>query len=305
MTERRDGRTTQAAVAILTYAVLVGFIDNFVRIIAEDIGLWQFQLMRSAIALSLVAGFLALPFVPRLRLRAPRKVVLRATIHCVSMFIYFGSLGFLSVAQAAAGLFTAPIFVLLIGRLAYGHVLGWPRITAALAGFAGVLLVLSPDPASLGPGTFVPVLGGALYAYSSVLTREWCSGESPFALTVTYMAGMGALGAVVLAGLWLWGGAAAPGAAGYLLRGPVWPQPEVLFWTAVQAIGSLGGVALMLHAYQQAEASRVAVFEYVLLPVSALWSWAIWGETIGPVAAFGMGLIIVAGIAMSWSKRPD
>lgn len=300
MTVRRFNSTLEAAAAILIYAVMVGYIDNYVRIIASESGLWQFQVMRSAMALAIVAGLLALPMVPRLRMRAPKKILLRAVIQCAAMFIYFGSLGFLSVAQAAAGLFTAPIFVLLIGRLAYGHRLGLLKILAALSGFAGVVMVLSPDPASLGLATLVPVLGGALYAYSSVLTREWCQGESPLTLTVTYMAMMGAMGLVVLLCLWAFGPEAPEGAAGYLIRGPVAVSGEVLFWTAMQALGSLAGVALMLHAYQQAEASRVAVFEYVLLPVSALWAWVIWGETIGPVALLGMGLIILAGIAMSW-----
>lgn len=119
-------------------------------------------------------------------------------------------------------------------------------------------------------------------------------------LTVIYMAMMGAMGLLVLLGLWAFGPEAPPGAAGYLIRGPVAVSGEVWFWTFMQAAGSLAGVALMLHAYQQAEASRVAVFEYVLLPVSALWSWVIWGETIGTVALIGMGLIILAGIAMGW-----
>lgn len=300
MTVRRFNPTMEAAVAILIYAVMVGYIDNYVRIIAAGTGLWQFQVMRSIIALSIVAGLLSLPFMPRLRMRSPRKIILRAAIQSSAMFIYFGSLGFLSVAQAAAGLFTAPIFVLLIGRMVYGHSLGPLKILAALAGFVGVVLVLAPDPQSLGLSTLVPVIGGALYAYSSILNREWCQGESPMTLTVSYMAMMGLMGGVVLLGLWAFGPEAAPGTAGYLVRGPSWPSGEVLFWTAMQGLGSLLGVALMLHAYQLAEASRVAVFEYVLLPVSALWSFVIWGEGIGPIAAIGMGMIVLAGIAMSW-----
>ncbi|HBU14498.1 MAG TPA: EamA/RhaT family transporter, partial [Gemmobacter sp.] len=53
-----------------------------------------------------------------------RAVVARSAIHGCAMLIYFGALAFLPVAQVAAGLFTAPIFVLLISRFAYGHHIG-------------------------------------------------------------------------------------------------------------------------------------------------------------------------------------
>jgi len=299
----RPNRTLAAAGAIVIYAVLIGYIDNYVRVIAEGTGLWQFQAMRSAMVLVIVAAVMALPFVPRLKVVAPGAVLARAVVQSVALFIYFGSLGFLSVAQAAAGLFTAPIFVLLIGRLVYGHRIGAWRIVAALAGFAGVVMVLSPDPAALGPASLVPVAGGALYALANIATREWCGRESAATLVVSYMLVMGVLAAVVLAGLWWLAPDAPQGAAGFLTRGPGIPSAEVLFWTAVQAVGSLVAVGLMVRAYQLAEASRVSVLEYVVLPFSALWAWVIWDETIGPVAAAGMGIIIASGIAMGWRGR--
>lgn len=292
-----------AAGAVLIYAVLIGYIDNYVRVIAEGTGLWQFQAMRSALVGLVVLGALALPIAQGLRMVDPPRVLARALVQSAAMFTYFGSLGFLSVAQAAAGLFTAPIFVLLIGRFAYGHRLGPWRIGAALAGFAGVLLVLSPDPSAITLATLVPVAGGALYALANIATREWCGQESAAVLVVSYMLVMGVLAALVLAGLWLVAPEAPPGAAGFLIRGPNWPAPPVLIWTAVQAIGSLIAVGLLVRAYQLAEASRVAVMEYVVLPFSALWSWVIWGETIGPVALAGMGLIVLSGLAMGWRGR--
>lgn len=299
----RPNRTLAAAGAILIYAVLIGYIDNYVRVIAEGTGLWQFQVMRSGVVALLLLGLAALPFVPRLRMVAPRAVLARALVQSAAMFTYFGSLGFLSVAQAAAGLFTAPIFVLLIGRFAYGHRLGPWRVVAALAGFAGVLMVLSPDPATLSLGSLVPVAGGALYALTNIATREWCGRESAATLVVSYMLMMGVLAGVVLAVLWVVAPEAPLGAAGFLIRGPNWPSATVLFWIAAQAIGSLVAVGLMVRAYQLAEASRVSVLEYVVLPCSALWAWVIWGETIGPVAVIGMGIIIASGVAMGWRGR--
>lgn len=299
----RPNRMMAASGSILLYAVLIGYIDNYVRVIAEGTGLWQFQAMRSGLVALVVLGAMALPFAPRLRVVAPGPVLARAVVQSTAMFTYFGSLGFLTVAQAAAGLFTAPIFVMLIGRFIYGHHIGPVRVLAALAGFAGVVMVLSPDPADLQPAMLLPVAGGALYALANIATREWCAAESAAVLTVSYMLVMGALALVVLAVLWVVAPEAPEGAAGFLTRGPNWPAPPVLFWVAVQAFGSLIAVGLMVRAYQLAEASRVSVLEYVVLPFSAIWAWVIWGETIGIVAVLGMGLIVAAGAAMTWRGR--
>lgn len=299
----RPNRMMAASGAILLYAVLIGYIDNYVRVIAEGTGLWQFQAMRSGLVALVVLGAVALPFTPQLRVVAPGPVLARAVVQATAMFTYFGSLGFLTVAQAAAGLFTAPIFVMLIGRFVYGHHIGPVRVLAALAGFAGVVMVLSPDPADLQPAMLLPVAGGALYALANIATREWCARESAAVLTVSYMLVMGVLASAVLAVLWLVAPEAPAGAAGFLSRGPNWPAPPVLFWTVVQAIGSLIAVGLMVRAYQLAEASRVSVLEYVVLPFSAIWAWVIWGETIGVVAMLGMVLIVASGVAMTWRGR--
>jgi drug/metabolite transporter (DMT)-like permease len=41
------------------------------------------------------------------------------------------------------------------------------------------------------------------------------------------------------------------------------------------------------------------VFEYVILPASAIWSWLIWEEVLTPMAILGMGLIVAAGLMIA------
>ena len=87
------------------------------------------------------------------------------------------------------------------------------------------------------------------------------------------------------------------------VRGAVWPSGRFLFWTFVQAAGSLLGVGLMVKSYQIADASRVAVFEYVILPMSAFWTWALWGDLISLRAAIGICLIFAAGLIIAARAR--
>lgn len=288
-------RTLIAAGLILVYATIIGFTDNYVRLIAEDVGLWQFHATRTAMACVLLA--LAAPlFGLDVRPRNWRAVTARSLIHGAGMVLYFGCLAFLSVAEVAAGLFTAPIFVLLISRFVYGQRIGPFRVAAVAMGFTGALMVLGLRPgADIGPAMLLPIVAGAFYAMGNIATREWCEGERAETLLIGFFLALGLLGLIGMAVLSLWHPVVPEGADGFVLRGPVWPTTTFLFWTFVQAAGSLLGVGLMVRAYQIAEASRVAVFEYVILPMSVFWSWVIWGQMATPLAGLGILLIIGAG----------
>jgi drug/metabolite transporter (DMT)-like permease len=295
MTQAKPDRTLAAAGLILIYAMVIGFTDNFVQVIAREAGLWQFHALRSAMALPLL--LIAAPaFGLDLRPRRWGAVAARSAIHGVAMVIYFGALAFLPVALVAAGLFTAPIFVLLISRLVYRHRIGPVRIIAVALGFAGVVLVLGPEvlgEASLA--AVLPVAAGALYALGNIATREWCAGEPAEVLLAGFFAALGLIGLCGMSALMLFPQVVPEGPAAFLLRGPVWPGPQFWLWTFVQAAGSLLGVGLMIRAYQITDAGRASVLEYVILPASAFWTWLIWGQMLTPLAWLGMALIALAG----------
>jgi len=296
-------RLGAAAVAVFGYAVIIGYTDNYVRVIAAEAGLWQFHAVRTAMAAVL---FLAVAPLMGLRLRPVNlpAVLARSAVHAAAMVVYFGCLAFLTVAQVAAGLFTAPIFVLIFARFLFGHRLGPLRIAAALIGFVGVVLVLTPGTDQpLGWASLFPVLAGALYALGNLATREWCAQESAATLTLGFFLGLGVAGLAGLGVLALWPQPVPAGADGFILRGWVWPSGTFLFWTLVQAVGSAVAVGLMVKGYQLAEASRVAVLEYVILPVSAAWGWLLWGEVLGWTAALGMVLIVLAGVLIALRAR--
>ncbi len=296
-------RTLAAAGMILIYAAIIGFTDNFVRVIARDAGLWQFHATRTVMAVGLLL-LLWRPLHLRLKPSNLRAVLARSAIHGVAMVIYFGALAFLPVALVAAGLFTSPIFILLIERFAYGTQIGPFRVLAVLVGFAGAVLVLGPEAvrgASLP--ALLPVLAGALYAMGNIATRRWCPQESAETLLAGFFLALGLAGVIGMAVLTLVPLAVPEGAAGFLMRGPVWPGLAFWLWTFLQAAGSLLGVGLMVRAYQVADATRVSVFEYAILPASATWSWLIWGEVLTPWAVAGMAMIVAAGVMIALGAR--
>ncbi len=70
--------------------LILAITDNYVRFISEDIGLWQFHLIRSLIAVPamiLFANLRSYDFWPK----NLKLVALRTAILVLAMFIYFGS----------------------------------------------------------------------------------------------------------------------------------------------------------------------------------------------------------------------
>ena len=113
--------------------VILGFTDNFVRVIATEIGLWQFHLVRTAMALPVLAAALWVGGAA-VRPRRPWRIAARSGTQAAAMLIYFGALAYLPIAQVAAGLFTAPLFVLMFSAAAFGQRIGPYRMLATAIG---------------------------------------------------------------------------------------------------------------------------------------------------------------------------
>ncbi|MBI1415730.1 MAG: EamA family transporter [Limimaricola sp.] len=287
-----------AAVLVLAAMALFGLIDNFIRLAAAEGGLWQFHMLRSALALLLLVPA-ALATGARLRPLHTGRVALRSLLNSIAMVIYFGCLGFMPIAQVVAGLFTAPIFVVIFSVVLFRERVGPRRILAVLLGFAGIVLVLRPDAGALTLWSGVPALAGAAYALGNIATRRWCHGEGTFSLLAGFFGAMmiwGALGVAVLA---LHPLPVAPGGDGFLTRGWVWPAGIYLAMIVVQGVGSVVGVGLSIRAYQMADATFVAVFENTLLVFATLWAIVLWGEVPDALASLGIAMIMLAGIIIA------
>ncbi|QFT57418.1 Riboflavin transporter [Sulfitobacter sp. THAF37] len=281
-----------AAVCVLAGMAALGLTDNFVPHISERGSLWQFHFLRTLMAMAVMAALVALGW-GSLRPRRPWAVAGRSLFQGGAMLIYFGCLSVLPIGVVVAGLFTSPLFVVLISILFQGKRVGPWRWGAVGIGFAGALLVIRPDPAALDWVSFAPIVAGLLYAIGAVATRAWCEGESTLTLTAGFFVALGIFG---LIGMVLVPGTGAPeGHAGFVLRdaGPV--DATMLFWIFVQAVGSLIGIGLIFRGYLLGEASHVAVFEYALLVFASFWAWVLWGQTVPPLGLAGMALIACAG----------
>ena len=159
--------------------VIIGFIDNYIVVIAGHIGLWQFQIVRAAMAVALIAA-LSRAGLGTLRPHRLWAVAVRSALITVGMLFYFGALAFMPFAQALAGLFTSPIFILLITVFLLRQPIGPWRILAVAIGFAGILLVLNPQTGHLSLLMVMPVAGGCSTPWGLLQRERFAKGKAHF-----------------------------------------------------------------------------------------------------------------------------
>jgi drug/metabolite transporter (DMT)-like permease len=302
MQSQQQTHSIMASLLMVAAMSIIGVIDNFVIRVAESVGLWQFHLSRALLMLPLIA-VLSILGLGTLRPRRIGVVAVRSVLITLAMLFYFSALALMPIAQALAGLFTSPIFVLLISALLLKQRIGPWRIVAVLLGFSGILCVLQPDPTSFDVKTLLPVAGGFFYALSAVVTRTHCSDESTVALLAAMVVTLGLAGAIGLIWLALFPVGVPVGPDGFAMRGWVWPMQDALPWIVVQAVGSTIAVFMLIKAYQLGEPSYVAVFEYSVMIFGPLFAWVAFGQSVGQMQIIGIGMIASAGVLLGWRER--
>ncbi|APX13655.1 DMT family transporter [Tateyamaria omphalii] len=298
MTSQTAHRPTAAALNMVGAMCIIGAIDIYVAVIAQTLSLWQFLIMRLLLAAPIVLALSAMGF-GTVRPRGVRAVAVRSTLIATGMFCYFGALAFMPIAMALAGLFTSPIFVLLLTAFVLRQRIGPWRIGAVAVGFAGILVVLGPSGGSLGWVIVLPVLGGMLYASGVVATRALCEGESTLCLLLGIFVAQGVLGTAILAIITVAQPEVGAGGMAFLSRGWVWPIEDAWPYLLLQVVGSVLGVGLLNRAYQLGEASHVAIFEYSVMIFGPFFGWWLLGQPVTWVQGLGIALIAGAGIIIA------
>ena len=290
-------------ICTLSGMFVLGIIDNLIPLISDRSSLWLFQVARSTATVPMLVA-LSLIGLGALRAIRPWHVLARNFFTGTALLIYFGCLAFLPIGVVVAGLFTAPIFVLILSVLFRGQTIGLWRWLAVAVGFTGAIMVVWPQDGDITALAFIPIIAGIFYAVGAIGTRAWCEGESALVMTFAYFAILGVYGLIGVAVLSIWPMDAPMGVDGWLHRGWVPLDTRMVWVTIGQAVGSIIGVGLLTRGYQLGEASYVAINEYSLIVFAAFFGWIMWGQTLGAVALVGVVCIVASGsiIALRSSK---
>jgi len=299
-----DDMPRLAVIAMLCGLFCLSLQDALIKIASNQTTLWQLQSIRALVNIVLVwvisrAVMDGLSLIPK----RTGVVFLRSLFQVAALTLFFGGAPFLSLAQMAGGLYTFPLFVGLFGAL-LGEPVGPRRIVAIVAGFIGTLLVLQLLSEQFTPMALMPVGAGFFYALFVVTTRKFCRNESPLAL-------------VLAANITI----AAAGLLGMLLI-PLLPFPDALrndypfLLTANEelalavliiilsssVLNTIGNLCLS-KAYQSADSSFLAPFDYSYLLFATAWGVILFGDVPGITTSLGLVLIAAAGLFVAWRER--
>ena len=294
---------SRSAILLVAGISIFGFSDNLTMLVSDDVGVGQFHFSRSLFAVSIVAvlgKFLGLSVIPRLW----KPVLVRTLFMVIAIFLYFSVMPMMAIAEAGAGLFTSPIFVLIFSAILFRERIGWRRILAVVMGSCGVLLILRPGSDGFSLYHLIPVLSGASYAFGSIITFRYLSDESPLAILMSFIVAIGLCGGAFATGLTV-----VPASqeliaqAPFLFRG--WQMVDVWFWIwmAVIAIGACVALSMMTRAYQIAQTSYAAIYEYAYLISVGFFGWAFWGVVPDILSTAGIVLIIFAGVLIVLARH--
>ncbi len=174
-------------------------------------------------------------------------LTLRGVLNFAAMLCFFSALSMAPIADVTALSFSAPLFATLLAVLILKERLGWRRVMAIAAGFAGTLIVLRPGFAEITTGYILVLVAAVFWGACVIIIKTLSRTESSVTIT-TYMSLVMAPLALVPA-LFVWS----------------WPSLIDFGWLAL--LGLLGGCGQMAvsQALKLAETHVAMPFDFVRL----------------------------------------
>ncbi len=263
-------------------AAMASFVlnDSCVKYIGTSLPLGEIMSIRGFIAVIIIAAFCVsqgeLKQAPQI---LSRWVLLRSALDVSGTVMFLIALMHIPFANLTAILQSVPLVVVLLSVIFLGEKVGIRRVGAIAAGFAGVMLIMRPQPS-----TFTIYEGLALGIVLSVAVRDLVTKRIP-ANIPTFVIALANAGFVTLGGLVI---AFVQGFA------PIaWWQLALL---AMSAALLASGYMFMVATLRLGELSVTAPFRYSSVLFSIVLGMTIFAEFPDIPSYFGMGLISAAGL---------
>ncbi|TVQ89162.1 MAG: DMT family transporter [Chromatiaceae bacterium] len=241
---------------------------------------------RNAIGLALLAPWLLRHGLRDVRTAVPCLHLLRAGAGVAAMYCFFYAIAMLPLGEAMLLKLTAPMFMPLIALLWLREQVSALLWVALGIGFAGVVVILQPDPdlGGVSPVALVGLLGGLLAALAKVTVRRLTRTEPARRIVFYFALIAGIISAIPLA--WDW----------------QTPSPASALWlVGIGLIATLGQFALT-RGLALASAARMGVFVYSSVIFGAAFGWLLWEEPVTWTLVAGSLAIGVAGLLASRAR---
>ena len=262
--------------------------DTFVKLVGQTIPLFQLLTLRailSTILLALLAYALG-----QLRFSMPRQdrglIALRCLAEIAAAYFFLSALLAMPLANVTAILQVLPLTVTLGAALFFGEQVGWRRMLAIAAGFAGMLLIVRPGPDGFTQHAMFALAAVAAVTLRDLVTRRMSAKVSSMTVTVLTSASI-----LVFAGLASLG----------IEWQPVSMREGGLI--AASAVFIMGGYAFSVMVMRVGEVSFIAPFRYTGLLWALILGWLVFGDWPDAVTMLGAGIVVASGIFTLYRER--
>ncbi len=218
-----------------------------------------------------------------LRSRQPWMQFLRALTQIATVTLFFVSIRYIGLAEAAALTDLNPVIITLGAALFLGERLGPRRLAGIAVAFIGAMIILRPGAGVMHPAALLALAAAFSYSAGALLTRA-LRGDT-VATSMLWSAVVGtAFTSLALPFIWQ------PIAAGDL-------------WLFV-GMGFLGTAAqgLLIRAFAISEASALAPFGYFGLVMSSIWGFVFFDQLPDRWTVLGAVVIVAAGLYV-WHRE--
>ncbi|MEO3416442.1 DMT family transporter [Roseovarius sp. CAU 1744] len=275
--------------------------DAMMKSLLETYPVWMLICIRSVVAL-LVLVPLIMVLRGRNRLLTPLWPLhlLRAGLFALGFSLFYAAFPFMGLAEVTTIFFSAPLITALLASLMLKETIGPHRIAALVVGFVGVVIAMNPVSDAFTWVSVLPLLCAFAYALGQILARFIGDRDTTLTLGLYTLAPAAPL--ILMMG-WSLNQIVDVGPAFHHLR---WAFPAEALGDLPRLflLGAVGmaGYLLISRAYQVANASFVAPFDYTYLPFAVVLAYVLWSEVPPATTLIGMGLIILSGLYLGYRE---
>ena len=306
--QQASNQQEHALKAILLLVLGMSFIplnDALIKIMSQRLPLAEIVTMRAVISLAILIAFTnGLRAILALNSRTILLFVLRGMCLVAAMYFYFLALSSLPISTVVSIFFLSLLLITALSAVFLKEKIGSHRITAVVLALLGVALIMRPGTSFFKLEMLLALGSAVSYAIFQVVTRRLKGvGALPGLIIIQhlcYLVSALPLLAYNLTGNWEQSGNQS---VDFLLRQTVWPTFIEYAFFIVCAFAVLFLSFASSYAYRNAEASLIAPFEYVAIPVSVLWGIFIWNEWPDTLSWVGMLLILFGGVYTVYRER--
>jgi len=214
----------------------------------------------------------------------PAAVGFRAVIGAVSLVTTFAAFSLMPMAETTVLLFTASLFIPMLGVIFLREHVGPYRWAAVAIGFVGVIVMAGPAGNVNALGIAVALFAALMHATLQIILRHLGKFERPETVTFYFLV----IGTIVTA-------LPLP----FVAVTPTMAEVPLLF-----GVGLSGAAAqfLLSTAFRNAPAAVVTVFNYSSIVWATLFGWMIWSEWPLPTVLAGAAIVIASNALVIWRE---